>query len=503
MSPDYAVLKPHQTAGPTGFTPAQIRQAYGFNSITFPGGVKATGSGTTIAIVDAFSSPTIAADLKAFDAQFGIPDPPSFRIVNQNGSSNSAQLPPANADWSVEISLDVEWAHSIAPGASILLVETANNSTANLMAGDIYAKSQPGVVVVSNSWGGGEGLGESTLDSSFTTPSGHAPVQFVFSAGDTGAPASYPSASPNVLSVGGSSLKLTPNNSISSQVVWNDGPGDAGGGGESAIVNGVPLESVPNYQYQDTATNAGLLPTLTGRGTPDVSYNADPNTGFAVRDAAVFGATTPWEIIGGTSAGAPQWSALIAIADQGRALSGKGPLANIQSIVYKLPVADFHDIVTGNNIGNIAGQGYDLASGLGAPAANLVVSGLVAFNGSTVVTPTRPALSNSPGVFYFFAKSMATEGGSDVGAAAAIASTVDAGSGAFGADNALASGQYSDADFLADPSAMQATSLHYDDASLPFASDSSDEGALHHFHVLHDADANASSDALDNYFASM
>src|SRR5262249_45066694 len=139
-----------------------------------------------------------------FDARWGLPAPPSFTVVNQTGGTTR---PAKNQGWGLEISLDVEWAHAVAPGASILLVEANSNSDTNLFAADRYAASVPGVVVVSNSWGGGEFGGETGADSTFLSKSGH-PVTFVFSAGDTGAPASYPSASPNVLSVGGTRLIL-------------------------------------------------------------------------------------------------------------------------------------------------------------------------------------------------------------------------------------------------------------------------------------------------------
>jgi subtilase family serine protease len=392
----------HQSAGVTGFTPAQIRQAYGVNNILFNGGIKGDGKGMTIAIVDPGNAPTIKSDLHAFDLQFGLPDPPSFKVVNQHGSTSPASMPIDDPFTAVEIALDVEWAHAIAPAANILLVEVLDPFSPNsggaldptqMYLGNLYAKSQPGVVVVSNSWGGGEVLGESASDSVFTTPTGHPGETFVFSAGDSGGPASYPSTSPNVLSVGGTALKLSSTNNWASETVWNGKITNtgAGGGGQSAYLVQQPagrvlslgaLEGTPNYQK-----NLGL----SGRGTPDVTFNGDPLTGFAVYDSFSFGAATPWDTIGGTSAGAPIWSALIAIADQGRSLVGKSSLANAQAVMYTLPHGDFHDIIVGNNdylgfglglTGNSAGIGYDLASGLGSPISNLVIRDLVSFNGS-------------------------------------------------------------------------------------------------------------------------
>ena len=119
FAPDYLRLSrtgsatPLDSAGPTGTTLAQIRQAYGFNQISF-NGVAGDGSGTTIAIVDAYDDPTIAGDLQHFDAAFGLPNP-VFTKVNQTGGSTP---PAADAGWASEIALDVEWAHAIAPGAS-------------------------------------------------------------------------------------------------------------------------------------------------------------------------------------------------------------------------------------------------------------------------------------------------------------------------------------------------------------------------------------------------
>ena len=158
-----------------------------------------TGAGQTIAIVDAYNDPNIKSDLQVFDNQFGIAAPPSFNVVNQTGGAN---LPAADAGWSMEIALDVEWAHAIAPGANILLVE-ANSSSINDLVGAVnYARQAPGVTTVSMSWGGSEFAGESTYDSYFTTPAGHAGVSFVAASGDSGGSGEWPAVSPNVLGGG-------------------------------------------------------------------------------------------------------------------------------------------------------------------------------------------------------------------------------------------------------------------------------------------------------------
>ena len=166
-------------------TPAQIRQAYGFNQIS------QDGSGQTIAIVDAYNAPTIRNDLATFDSQFGLQAPPNFTILNQNGGGS---LPGTDAGWAGEISLDVEWAHAIAPNANIVLVEANSASLQDLLAAVNAAKAIPGVSTVSMSWGGSEFESfsgaefenQTQLDPFFTTPPGHQGITFIAAAGDTG-----------------------------------------------------------------------------------------------------------------------------------------------------------------------------------------------------------------------------------------------------------------------------------------------------------------------------
>jgi len=366
------------TAGPTGFNPAQIRHAYGFDSVSFAGAT-ADGTGTTIAIVDAYDNPNVANDLHQFSLQFGLPDS-AFKKVNQTGGTT---MPAANAGWASEIVLDVEWAHAIAPGASILLVEANSNSYSDLMTAVDYARRQPGVVAISMSWGGGEFSGETTYDSYFTTPAGHGGVAFFASSGDTGAPSSYPAVSPNVVSVGGTSLRLSSGN-YGSESGWG-----GSGGGISAY------ESQPSYQ------KGVVTQSTTKRANPDVSYNSDPATGFAVYDSYNNGTATPWTQFGGTSAAAPQWAALTAIVDQGRAIAGLGSLdgrTQLLPAIYALAATDFHDVTTGGSTGSprySATVGYDLVTGRGTPVANLVIADLVTWGATstppaTTTTPTAP-----------------------------------------------------------------------------------------------------------------
>ena len=337
-----------QGGTPGGMTPAQIAQAYGFNQIQFSGGVKGDGSGQTIAIVDAYDDPNIASDLAKFDSQFGLAAPPSFTKVYQSG-----YRPQADTGWSQEISLDVEWAHAMAPKAKIVLVEANSASLGDLLSAVDTARNMSSVSVISMSWGSSEFYGETSYDSYFTTPAGHQGITFVASSGDQGSPGLWPSLSTNVLAVGGTTLHVS-GGGYGSETAWS-----GSGGGLSQY------ESEPSYQNGVQSTGS--------RSTPDVSFDANPSSGFAVYDS--YG-SSGWMVIGGTSAGAPQWAALVAIADQGLAQAGKASLDGAQSRIYQLSSADFHDITSGSN-GYSAGAGYDLVTGRGSPVANLVVGDLV------------------------------------------------------------------------------------------------------------------------------
>jgi hypothetical protein len=358
-----------------GYTPSQISQAYGTNLITFAGGIQGNGAGETIAIVDAYDDPNIVSstapgfstsDLHVFEAQYNLLPDPGFTKVNQTGGS---AMPVADSNWSVEISLDVEWARAVAPAAKILLVEASTNNFSDLLTAVQYAASRPGVVAVSMSWGGTDFSGEQSYDSYFVPPSSNPGVVFVASTGDTAAPPVYPGTSPNVLGIGGTTLNLTTQNNWSSETGW------AGSGG------GISVEAQPAYQ------KGIVTQSTTYRTSPDVSIVADPNTGLSIYDSYQF---SGWTVIGGTSCGAPQWAALVAIADQGRALDGETALAGptqLLPLLYQfVPASDFHDITGGTSSGTpnySASQGYDLVTGRGTPKENLIVSALVNTDWST------------------------------------------------------------------------------------------------------------------------
>jgi len=381
---------PAAASGPTGYTPSQIAQAYGFNQISFTNGtstVTGNGAGQTIAIVDAYNDPDISSDLKAFDAQFGLPNP-TLTVVGQTGGAAPTATDPTG-DWELEESLDVEWAHAIAPAANIVLVEANNDSLTNLMTAVKTAANYPGVSVVSMSWGGSEFSGETNDDSAyFSTPNVPANVAFVAASGDSGAPPIYPAVSPNVLAVGGTTLDLSSSGTYESESAWS-----GSGGGISSY------EKLPSYQ-PDTYSNGTSTGTSTMRMNPDVSYDANPDTGFAVYDSnPVSGASGPWIEVGGTSDAAPQWAGLVAIADQGRALDGESSLGYSQLLtdIYQMPASNFHSITSGTSTGDphySASSGYNLVTGRGTPIANLVVNSLV--NGTSTSPPPSPAPPPAP-----------------------------------------------------------------------------------------------------------
>ncbi len=354
-----------------GYSPAQIRQAYDLNSITFANAVVGDGTGQTIAIIVAYQQLNIASDLHAFDQQFGLADP-TLTVATPQGTPADAPV----GDWGIEASLDVEWAHALAPGASILLVEARSAGT-DLYAAIDFARQQPGVSVVSMSWGSAEFTGETSYDQYFTTPAGHTGITFVAATGDNGAPGDYPAFSPNVLAVGGTMFSAT----LDAQ---GDYPGETGWSGSGGGLS--QYESQPSYQ-QGVVTQS-----TTARATPDVSFDA--NSGVAVYDSYDFSAATPWISEAGTSLAAPAWAALLATADQGTSLAGHGTLDGHagDTTIYNLFAAtsslSFNDITTGNN-GFAANSGYDLVTGLGTPNAGPLLAGL---SGNLVApTPIGPS----------------------------------------------------------------------------------------------------------------
>ncbi len=335
---DRAGVGPLATSSPTGLDPATIKAAY-----NFPTALTA-GTGKTIAIVDAFDDPTAEADLGVFSSQYGLPACTTangcFKKVNQTGGST---LPPVDAGWALEISLDIQWAHAIAPGAHILLVEATSNSFANLLAAEDYAKTH--AQYVSNSWGSSrEFSGETSYDSHFSQSG----VSFFVSAGDSGATPQYPSVSPNVISVGGTLLKgtngqpLTPGGTFGSESGWS-----GGGGGCSR------LEKATSAQLSFSGyANAGCK--RNSRATPDVSLDADPNSGVSVYDSTPYNGSAGWFQVGGTSASAPMWAARASVT-----------VAVVNAAYVYGTAITYRDITTGSN-GQPCKVGFDLCTGRGS-----------------------------------------------------------------------------------------------------------------------------------------
>ena len=311
----------------SGYTVAQVTQAYGLNAISFPSasGQPSTGdgSGETIALIEAYHDPNLSSDVRVFDQSNGLPDP-NLSVADQAGTRTDAV-------WASEETLDVEWSHAIAPGAAILVVEAPSDSLGDLITAVDLARNTPGVATVSMSWGFGETAGETALDSHFQTPAGHQGITFVAASGDDGAAngPEYPSSSPRVLAVGGTTLSTDGSGNYVGESTWS-----GSGGGYS------PYEPEPAYQAS--------VQTTRHRSTPDVAFLADPYSGVEVYETPPGGSVGSWLTVGGTSLGTPAWAAIIAIVDQGRALQGKpsldGPTQTLPAALQPSPPTDFHTV---------------------------------------------------------------------------------------------------------------------------------------------------------------
>jgi len=321
---------PLATSSPTGLSPATIKSAYGYSTSA------TAGAGMSIGIVDAYDDPTAESDLAVFSSTFGLPACTTangcFKKVDQNGGT---KYPRTNPGWALEISLDIQWAHAIAPGANILLVEAKTNSFANLLAAEDYAKAH--AQYVSNSWGGSEFSGQGAYNSHFVQPG----VSFFVSSGDAGLPADYPSSSPNVISVGGTTLHFDGSGNFTDETGWS-----SGGGGCSLY------ETATSAQ----AAFAGYGQVNCGgkRATPDVSLDADPASGVSVYDTTRYQGQSGWYRVGGTSASSPMWAARAAVA---------GVVVD-STYVYGGAIT-YRDITSGNNGAPCLG-GFDLCSGRGS-----------------------------------------------------------------------------------------------------------------------------------------
>ncbi len=368
------------------YTPQEIRTAYDVPS-------SLTGAGQTIVIVDAYGSPTIRQDLATFDATFGLPDP-TLNIIYPDGKphlTNSRGSAGSNAaGWAEETSLDVEWSHAMAPGATIDLVVAPTSYGNALNNAEQYAVSNHLGNVMSMSFGapeaaiagGGNNLQLQQADAIYRAAAQNG-ISVFASAGDNGASNGYaqanalfPASDPYVTSVGGTNLYMADNGTYQGETVWNDsdptlcpfnctqGMFGATGGAPSAVF------SAPSYQ--SAATGQAM------RSTADVSYNASVYTAVLVY-LGFLGPNSGFYFFGGTSEGAPQWAAITALADQAAGHS----LGFLNPRLYQIAqnpteyAADFHDVTVGQNAfggpGFSAGTGYDMPTGLGSPnVANLI-----------------------------------------------------------------------------------------------------------------------------------
>jgi subtilase family serine protease len=321
-------------AAPSGVTPAEIKKIYK---------LPASGGSGTIAIIDAYDDATIEKDLGVFDAAFGL-----AACTVKNGCLEKhvmASSTKTNSGWALETSLDVEWAHAIAPTAKILLVEAKTESGANLLSAIDYAASRKDAVAVSMSWGGAEFSDETGLDSHFMSAAG---AVFFASSGDNGTGASWPASSPNVIGVGGTSLELLSDGTLVSESAWS-----GSGGGASAY------ETEPSYQQAYDIPKAGGK-----RAIPDVSYDADPQSGFPVYKTTG-SSKNGWYEVGGTSAGAPQWAAIQSLGQSVSLAAIYKDKASTSTRTF------FRDITSGSN-GTCqyycdARKRYDYVTGLGSP----------------------------------------------------------------------------------------------------------------------------------------
>jgi len=370
------------TTVPKGYRPAQVRHAYGFDRLPEDN----DGAGQVIAIVIPFHG-TAASDLETFIRTFelkpmyGLPGTgactvaagphPCFETIFATGTQ-----PRIDALWSSEADLDTQWAHAIAPGADIALVEAATSSLLDLLPAVDFASHLPGVSVVSMSWGNPEFAVEVVLDPLFFNTPG---VTYVAGSGDVGGQTIYPSASPFVVAVGGTTLPLDRfGNRTGPERGWS-----GSGGGKSVF------EVHPPYQRQQGAGNqAGLA-----RAIPDVAFNADPATGVAIFVGTPLNGQSGWEVVGGTSASGPQWAALTVLANQLRNAANLGNLSSnslfdspeydaaANAVFYRF---NYRDITSGTAGPFTAHTGWDFVTGLGSPRAQNLVAFLAFLTGRRI-----------------------------------------------------------------------------------------------------------------------
>jgi streptogramin lyase len=379
-------------SGPEGgFSPADLRSAYNVP--------EAGGKGVTIAIVDAWNDPRVESDLNAYREHFGLPPCTTangcFRKVNQKGEE--ANYPPFDpywplSDWALETDLDLDMASATCPECKLLLVEANDEYDVNLGAAENTA-AKLGATEISNSWGGGEAPSETEEDSLYYN---HPGIFTFFSSGDSGYGASefgadYPTSSPNVISVGGTSL----NKDSRSTRGWHESAWSGSGSGCSLF------EKKPEWQTDKGCSN---------RTTSDVSAVADPNTPVAVYDShGGIGWDPGWVLVGGTSASAPLVAGIEARASEAEREKGAKLFWEQGSEGRLFDVTEGYNGTCGQSPYSpylcSGGGGYDGPTGWGTPGASrpgppvvgtgevskinlasATLNGIVNPNGGTIVT---------------------------------------------------------------------------------------------------------------------
>lgn len=324
------LISPDGGLGPSGgMTPAQMHAFYN---------VPSGGSGT-IAVVLAYHYPTAVNDFNVFSKQFGLPQETGTGAVFQVAYATNKQ-PRTNGGWAQEAALDIEWSHAMAPNAKIILVEAASSSLTDLFAGVEKAKSL-GASQISMSWGGSEFSGETSYDSHFTQNASG--ITFFTSSGDTGGTMEYPAASPYVVAVGGTSVTTDSAGNYVKESGWS-----GSGGGVSVY------EPKPSYQSAISVSK---------RGVPDISANADPNTGVCVYDSTAYQGYSGWMVFGGTSVSSPCMAGMVNSAGH----NGRSTASTLSLIYQNLGSANYRDITTGTAGSFSCSAGWDLVTGVGSP----------------------------------------------------------------------------------------------------------------------------------------
>lgn len=381
------------SAGPRCYSPAEMQKAYGVSPLLARG---KNGSGRTIVIVDAYQNPYIAQDLATFSSTFDLPAA-NFSAVAPQGVPPFDPTDANQVGWGEETTLDVLWAHAIAPGAKIRLVEAASNEDADILAATQYAVQHHLGDVLSQSFGENENCVDPALlaqEHRLFQQASRAGWTLFASSGDSGAAqftcdgagavevASSPASDPLVTGVGGTTLNAADDGSYIGETAWTEplfgcnppavdaADVNCSGGGYSTLYR------KPAYQTFDVRGSH--------RGVPDVSYNAGINGGVLTVCSVCNAGTPAVFLFGGTSAGSPQWAALTAIGDQ----LAHRRLGDINPALYALShlpkrLDPLHDVTIGNNdvaeiggVGYDAGRGWDPVTGLGTPDASRLLPAL-------------------------------------------------------------------------------------------------------------------------------